>query len=512
MPSQVIQLAPDTLHAIASQGWFSLGHAFGIRDLEAKPVIGPDGGISLRVHLDPAVHYPEGPCRFVDDLYALLITSGQPGMRPPAPAGLPDALVTSLLHVTESALSELPNLSGHATLDILAAFGSARQAVPMPRPLRRRTPINGYEASLLAEAGRLQRIIAPALARLDRWLASYQAGLRATGLEAAIVRLGLQAELGSNLSLAQGDLRRKPSLKRHCRRGGLRELLRVTHNQLSALQHMAEAIHDADIRDESWLSVKTLIDLHTILLAGVPGEEHGGRLRSGEMHIRSPFDGHVSKLALPSDEVARSVAEFAAGFDVALWRDIHPVIRLALSHAELARIHGFSDANGRLARLVLQGLWLESGLPGLPLEAMFHWNRAAYIDTVARAVRQGELLTFVQFILKVVDAAIPAARRMARPLAMQAARIRDWLMDMNCSGRFASLAGIYAASMVLGPDSQFVRRTLHGVELSWFLNGSDCLDDLDASGLGFSLSGYDSEIVYASPIARAMLAAPLARL
>jgi hypothetical protein len=512
MPSQVIQLAPDTLHAIASQGWFSLGHAFGIRDMEAKPVAGPDGDISLRVHLDPAVHYPEGPCRFVDDLYALLITSAQSGMRPAAPGCLPDALVTSLLHVTQSALSELPNLSGHATLEIPAAFAEARRAGPMPRPLRRRAPTNGYETNLLAKAGHLQRMIAPALARIDRRLASYQAGLQATGLEAAIVRLGLQAELGSNLFLAQGGLRQKPGLKRHCRRGGLPELLRVTHNQLSAFQNMAEAIHDAHTHDESWLSVKTLIDLHTILLAGVPGEEHGGRLRTGEMHIKSPFDGHVSKLVLPGDEVARSVAEFAAGFDAALWRDIHPVIHLALAHAELARIHGFSDANGRMARLVLQGLWLESGAPGLPLEAMLHWNRAAYLETVARAVRQGELLSFVQFILKIVDAAIPAARLMAKLLAPRAARIRDWLMDMNCSGRFASLAGIYAASMVLGPDPQFICRTLHGVELSWFLDGSHCLDDLDASGLAFSLSGHDSDIIYASPIARALLAAPLARL
>jgi len=512
MPSQVVLLSPPTIHAIASQGWMALGRAFGMRDMEAKLVIGPDGGTSIRIHLDPAVHYPEGPCGFVDDLYALLLTSSQPDARPAAAPSLPDELVASLLQVTQSALEELPNLSGHDRLDIAAAFPAARRSAATPRPLRRRAPANPYEANLRIVAERLQRIAAPALARLDRKLASYQARLRATGLEEAILRLGLQAELGSNLRLDRTGRRPRPVLRWRSRRGGLRDLLRGTHNGLSALQRMAEAIHDADIRDESWLTVQRLLELHAILLSDVPGEEFSGRLRTGEMRIQSPFDGHVSVLELPGEEVAEAMAEFAAGFDAALWRDVHPAIRVALAHAELARIHPCSDANGRLARLLMQGLWLEAGLPALPLDAMLHWNRAAYLHHAARAVQRGELLAFLQFLLKVVDAALPAARHMARRLAPRAAHIRDRMIDLNCSGRFAIRAGIHAASMLLGPDPMFVRRTLHGVELSCFLQDSGCLDELDATNLGFCLGGYESDTICSAPIAQGLLAAPLARL
>ena len=512
MPSQLVLLSSATIHTIANQGWMALGRAFGMRDMEAKLIVGPDGHTSIRIHLDPAVHYPEGPCRFVDDLYAVLLTSSQPDTPPAAPPSLPFALVASLLQVTQSALEELPNLSGHDRLEISAAFRAARHSGPTPRPLRRRAPTSPYEVALRAKAEQLQRIAAPALARLDRRLASYQAHLRATRLEEAVLRLGLQAELGSNLRLDRTGPRHRPVLHWHSRRGGLRDLLRSAHNGLSAFQHMAEKIHEAAIPNQSWITVQTLLDLHAILLSGVPGEEYSGRLRTREMRIQSPFDGHVSILELPGKDVAEAMAAFAAGFDIALWRDVHPVIRIAMAHAELARIHCCADANGRLSRLLIQGLWLESGLPALPFDALLHWNRAAYLHHVARAVQQGELLTFQQFMLKIIDAAIPTARHMARRLAPWAADIRDRMLDLNCSGRFSMRAGVHAASMLLGPDPMFVRRTLHGVELCWFLQSCGPLDELDAAGVGFCLGGYESDAIYSSPIARALLAAPLARL
>ena len=510
--SQVVVLLPDTIHSIATQGWMSLGCAFGARDMEVKPLVGPDGLTSIRIHIDRAIHYPEGCHRFVDDFCALLLTGSQPGARPPAPQSLPDALVTSLLDLTQSALGELQNLSAHDQLDIVSAFRAAKQSPSSPRPLRQRTAANQYEASLQAQAAQLQRAIEPALARLDRRLASYQSHLRATGLEEAIVRLGFQAELGSNLQLDHTSRQPRPVLRWRSRRGTIGNLLRGTHNSLAAFQHMAEAIHEADVRNESWLTGKTIIDLHKLLLSGVPGEEVCGRFRTREMRIQSPFDGHVTILEVPGNEVARALEDFAAGFDVALWRGTYPVIRLALAHAELARVHCFSDANGRLARLLIHGLWLEACMPGLPLEAMLHWNRAAYLHHIARAVEQDELLPLVQFVLKIVDAAITAARQMARRLAPWARHVRDQMIDLNCSGRFAYRAGLYAASMLIGPDPQFVRRTLHGVELGWFLDRCGCLDAFDTVNTGFSLGGYETDTIYSAPTARELLAIPLARL
>lgn len=512
MPSQVVTLSSSLVHSISNQGWFPLGHAFGIRDLEAQAVIGPDGSPSIRIHLDPEVHCPTATPRFVDDRYALLLTSSPPQTRPTAPDLLPGPMASRLLDLTQTALEELPHLSGHDRLEIPAAFATAQQQAPVPRPTRRRDPSNAYEAGLRAEAERLQRVIGPALAALDRKLTSYQAHLRQTCLEEAVIRLGLQAELGSNLEIQDVESLLRPVRRWNHRRGTLRDLLRATHNNLAGFQRAAERIHQAEIANTSWLTLPALLDLHTTLLAGVPGEECAARLRRREMRIQSPFDGHVSVLELPGDEVGPAFEAFVAGFDAGLWREIHAVVRLAMAHIELMRIHPFSDANGRLGRLLLQALWLEAGLPALPLEALLHWNRVSYLHYVARAVERGETLGFVHFLMKIIAGGVSAGRQMTRYLRPWVRQFQERLLDRNCSGRFAGRAARLAASMVLGPDPMFVRRTMHGVELCFFLQGEDCVTELDARTLGFWLGGYESDAVYSAPVARRLLEAPLVRL
>jgi hypothetical protein len=63
--------------------------------------------------------------------------------------------------------------------------------------------------------------------------------------------------------------------------------------------------------------------------------------------------------------------------------------------------------------------------------------------------------------------------------------------------------------MLVGPDPQLTRRTRHGVEISWSLSDSRMFDEIEVGSLGFTLSGFDSEVAYSSPIARALVAAPL---
>jgi fido (protein-threonine AMPylation protein) len=363
---------------------------------------------------------------------------------------------------------------------------------------------------LLAAAHRVQETIAPAMARLDSKLARYQASLQASGMQAAVLRLGLQAELGLRLRLdpADGSLL-VPRLVGATRRCGLEGLLRTTHNQLAGFQQLAEAIHDAFVADASWLTPSSLASLHGTLLSNLPGMERAGRLRTGEMRIRSPFDGHVTVLELPGSEVEEAFAAFAAGFDATLWQNLHPVVRAAAAHLEFARLHPFPDGNGRIARLLLQGLLLESGVPSLPLEAILAWNRTAYLAAVSRAVQQRDLLGFTRFVLKGIDQAILAGRHMIRVLRPHCEQVRESFLAAGAGGRLALIASEFAGSMVLGPDAQLARRTAHAVEMSWLMNDSPLFDDVQACALGFTLGGYDSDTAYSSPVARALTAAPL---
>jgi hypothetical protein len=509
MTCQVVHLPAMTLAAILDHQPFPRSHAFGIRDLQAKAVAAADGLRALRVHLDPLVYCPDLRDHVVDDVYALLLTSEHPADILALPQPLSSGLTLPVLNEAETALQELPDLTGHERLAISNAFDTAKKARPVVRAPRRRPTSNSYESGLLTETQRVHDIVAPAMAQLDRKLASYQASLRASGLQAAVLRLGLQAELGLGLGLDPSEGKVLPWLRGKTRRCGLEGLLRTTHNQLWTFQQMAEALHDASVANTSWINSTTLSSLHAGLLSNLPGMERAGRLRTGEMRIRSPFDGHISVLKLPGPEVEEAFAAFTTGFDAALWQDVHPVLRAAAAHLEFVRIHPYCDGNGRMARLLMQGFLLEGGVPLLPLEAILAWNRGAYLAAVSRAVQQGDLLSFARFTLKALDQAILAGGSMVRVLRPHCEHVRHSFLSLGASGRLALIASELAGSMVLGPDLQLAQRTVHAVEMSWYLSDSPLFDDVEAGTLGFTLGGYDSDTAYSSPVARSLTAAPL---
>lgn len=509
MPSQVVHLPAMTLASILDDLSSSRARVFATRDLEAREIETGAGGRALRVHLTSLVYCPGLRDHFVDDLCGLLLTS--------APADdihiplqpLPEHVSSSVLEQTEAALHELPKLTGHDRLAIHDAFEEARKGGPIAREPRCRGPVSRYETTLLAQAAQIQRATGAVLDRLDRKLASYQASLQASGMEAAVLRIGLQAELGLRLKLDRRGHAWVPSLSGNTRRCGLNGLLHTTHGQLAAFQLIAEAIHEASFAQTNWLQPATLAQVHATLVSNLPGVERAGQLRTSELRIRSLLDGHVTVLDIARPDLEKAVSDFTAGFDAALWRDIHPLIRCPLVCLEFSRITPYSGATGRMARLIMQGLMHESGMPALPLPAIFEWNRPAYQASVDRGIQQRDALGFVRFALQAVEQAVLAGEHMARALKPACEQVHNSFRRLGASDRLALVASEIACSMVLGPDPQLIRRTIHGVPLSWYLNDCGHLDHVDAGSLGFTLSGYDSDTAYSSPVARALTAAPL---
>ena len=509
MPSQIVFLPEPIFSSLLNDHTIEICRAFGMRDMRLAEGGTVQGHRPLRVHFDPLVHCPRLRDHVVDDIYAVLLTSGCPDFSRPAPPPLGDSLTHYVLDEVEAAFQDVAELSGHEHMAIGEAFDRARRARDSRHALTQRSPQEGYPATLLAEADRIETIIAPALVRLNRRLESYRRTLQASGLPAAVARLGLQAELGLRLRLDRCANPHVPRLFGETRRRGLEALQRTTFNQLGCFQHMALAIHRAAIDNVNWLQVETLNGLHTRLLASLPGYEKAGQLRTCEMRIRSPFDGHVSVLEVQGPEVHAAFSEFADAFDAGLWREFHPVIRAAMAHMEFVRVHPYSDGNGRLARLLMQGVLYESDVPFLPLEAVLTWNRATYLDRAGRSVQHNDALGFVQFLLKMIDQAIQVGRHMVKVLGSHYQAVRTSLLDLGLSGRQALIAAEHSASMLIGPDPQLIQRTVHGVECCWFLEESGLFDAVDARFLNLTVSGYDCTTAFSSPVARSLLATPL---
>ena len=83
--------------------------------------------------------------------------------------------------------------------------------------------------------------------------------------------------------------------------------------------------------------------------------------------------------------------------------DLHPLVRIALIHAQFETIHPFLDGNGRMGRLLIT-LWLcDQGIlndPVLYLSYFFKRNRTEYYDRLMAVRFQGQWEEWVKFFLK----------------------------------------------------------------------------------------------------------------
>lgn len=92
---------------------------------------------------------------------------------------------------------------------------------------------------------------------------------------------------------------------------------------------------------------------------------------------------------------------------------LHPVLRGAVAHWWLARIHPFYDGNGRVARLVLYLLLVRGGYRLGPI--VLKEDRLKYYDLLAKA-DQGDLSDFCEFVAQAV---LRSLRQFERQLASQ---------------------------------------------------------------------------------------------
>jgi hypothetical protein len=505
MASQVIVLPARLIDSILDHPETPRMIVFGSRDLTSTPRTLSDGSRALSIDIDRLVHCPELSNRLSEEVFAVLLTSMPAGF--PVPEPLPDAIVLHVLDDVEAALMELRRLTGHEKIEIAAAIEAARSAPAIAAGSMHRAPADSIEAALLQQATELQARLRPALDALDRKLAAYATEVRRSRLETAVVRLGLQADLGAALHLDPVEGGFLPRVSGDHRYGGFEQLWRATLNRLAAFQSALDAIHRAARDGSNWLGDSALLPLQATLLNGLAEPLRCGCYRTGRMVIQSPFDGSRHDLALPAAVVPAAIDAFTRGYDARLWHGLHPVLRAGLAHCELVRIHGFSDGNGRLARLVLQAMLIEDRLPALPLESVFVWNRGAYVARTDAAVRSDDLAGFLQWLVKAIEKSITLGRQFTRAMAPVRDRLRESFSDGG--PRFATIAAEQAISMLVGPDAQFAQRGMIIRDLGRHLDAAEF--DPIFSG-SFDVIGERMELAYSCPLARDLLAAPAARI
>jgi Fic family protein len=98
------------------------------------------------------------------------------------------------------------------------------------------------------------------------------------------------------------------------------------------------------------ITEELLLHLHKLTVTKILPEETSGTYRKSQVVIKSSSDGEIAFRPPAPIAVSYQIHDLIAFINNKLDQDIHPVLKSAIVHYELVRIHPFIDGNGRVAR------------------------------------------------------------------------------------------------------------------------------------------------------------------
>lgn len=176
--------------------------------------------------------------------------------------------------------------------------------------------------------------------------------------------------------------------------------------------------------DELPVSLRLIREIHERLLSGVRGSERTpGEFRRSQNWIGSPGCSLAQATYVPPPE---QEMKDALGRWEAFIHDQQPMptlIRVGLAHAQFETIHPFLDGNGRVGRLLITFLLVESRILARPLLYLSHFikqHRQSYYDHLQAIRDQGEWEAWLKFFLRgVAEVALEATDTARRIVVMR---------------------------------------------------------------------------------------------
>lgn len=99
-------------------------------------------------------------------------------------------------------------------------------------------------------------------------------------------------------------------------------------------------------------TMETILEMHRLTTEKILPPESCGQFRIRQVVIKNTKTGQVSYTPPPAAEVPYLIEDLVTWINSDEARETNPVIKAGIIHYELARIHGFTDGNGRVARAV----------------------------------------------------------------------------------------------------------------------------------------------------------------
>lgn len=155
------------------------------------------------------------------------------------------------------------------------------------------------------------------------------------------------------------------------------------------------------------LSMRLLCEAHRRLMAGARGAAKApGEIRRSQNWVGGTRPGNAVFVPPPQGKLAQLLSDLEH-FIHAESR-LHPLIKVALAHAQFETIHPFLDGNGRIGRLLIALLLEEYKLVGAPVlyvSSFLKRHQAEYYRRLSAVRTDGDWEGWVSFFLECVAGA-----------------------------------------------------------------------------------------------------------
>ena len=146
---------------------------------------------------------------------------------------------------------------------------------------------------------------------------------------------------------------------------------------------------DKIIKDKDPITEWNIKNIHQLVLKGID-DENAGKYRNENITIKGATHIPPDYLIVP-ELMEKLILNYQE------WEKKHPIIRAALLHGELVKIHPFIDGNGRTSRLVMNLVLMNNGY--LPV-IIKKEKKLEYYNALDKGHITGNYTDFVKLINK----------------------------------------------------------------------------------------------------------------
>ena len=181
------------------------------------------------------------------------------------------------------------------------------------------------------------------------------------------------------------------------------------------------------------ISIRLLNDCHKILMRGVRGAaKQPGELRTSQNWIGGSHPGTAVFVPAPPEMVVELLSDLERYIYVNDKSHIHPLLRVALVHAQFETIHPYLDGNGRLGRMLIALLlyhWELLKAPLLYLSLYLKSHQAEYYQRLNANRAQRDWQSWLNFFLVGVAEIAEDATKTASALYSRVNQDRKLLLN-----------------------------------------------------------------------------------